>query len=250
MKRFGALVLAALSFAAFAAPSSSASQWGPRALFMPGCRAQTASAVVTREQAQGLLPKGFKPTPGPAAFPDLAILFIATKSCGEENNPTLELFETYMQVEAPKKFAHQDGSNYFIVDAGLEGRLAKTLSKHLCASSLFDKAEIDSTITNNQWADYYVSDASAEVTSKDVSASIQVKGAGPDTAGSGMSRLFYSGGAKPRYFDLVGGAGFISLGPSVVTFSEPYLGLPEVNVYAGRVNVQDLIYYRPVGCKG
>ena len=249
LKRTGSLVMAALSVAALVG-GGSATAASKKSLMVKGCREQRASALVPREQAQQLVPEGFRAFGGPGGDveqEELVVVFFSTRSCGPAEAPTLEMFLSYVQVEPPKGLKGA-GGNYFLIDGGAEGKLARKVLKHTCTTDVFKKADIESTQTIQRLPEGNVSTGTANVSSGAVQADMEIRAGGPDTAGPGGARWFTSGGAKPRFFDTATHTSFFSIGASAVSFAEPYRGLQPVQAYAGVIAEYDGLYFRPKGC--
>ena len=250
MKRIGSLVLAAASVSAVMAPGTASSAAKSKMLPVLDCKKQTSSILVPQSQAQALVPKGFTATGGPNGNEEAVWLYFSAETCGDEASPSLEMFESYVGVYPPKKYANDGGADWFAFDIGVEGPQAAAVAKQACATNFFDKAEIDASVTVERLSPAVASDASSEVNSGPVVASITVRGAGAESESAGKSRVFYSGGAKPRYFDRISGQSFFTMGQSTIVFTEPYLGLPAANASLGLIQERDHYYLRPQGgCK-
>ena len=248
MKRIASVVLAAVAVAAVVVPSS-ASARGSKMLMIKDCKKQTATVLVPQEQAQALLPKGFTATGGPNGNEEAVWLYFITKTCGSEASPTLETFESHVGVHPPKKYANKQGSDFYQFDLGVEGSKAAAFAKHVCMTDVIDEAQIDASVTTDGVSPAAVADAAAEIEGP-VTASMTVRGLGFESESSGLTRMFYTGGSKPRFYDYITGQSYFSMGQSTITFAEPYLGLQTVNASLGLVQLQTLVYERPKSCLG
>jgi hypothetical protein len=237
----------ALAVTLMAALPAGAGARRPRSLLFEGCYDQAASVQIPRSQAQAFLPEGFTATGGAAGQTEVVHLYITSFVCGEDE-PTLEMYRTYVSVDVPAGLQGNSTAQYFVVDSGASGAAAARLGKFLCTDLEEADVEADQTLTPGALGQPGA--GTSTITSPSLSATLTVAGAGMGIEGESLNRWFFQNEAgETDYYDTFEYIKAVNMGSGEIRFAQEYQGLPLVSPAASLHRTKNATVFPSQSCR-